>query len=75
MYVIDREEKAELRAIRASMWRGKEWLIEDGLQPGERVVVEGFYRILPGIQVNAIPYQREKVPIAHPEEQTMRDAP
>ncbi len=76
VYVIDKEEKAELRSIRASMWRGKEWLIEEGLRSGERVVVEGFYRILPGIQVNAIPYQRERAPsVPHPEEQTRRDAP
>jgi membrane fusion protein (multidrug efflux system) len=40
------------------MWRGDEWLIESGLRPGERVVAEGFHRIQPGIQVNAIQYQR-----------------
>lgn len=76
VYVIDKEEKAELRAIRASMWRGKEWLIEDGLQSGERVVVEGFYRIQPGVQVNAIPYQKEKtssLPLA--EESILQNAP
>ncbi|WP_297324005.1 efflux RND transporter periplasmic adaptor subunit [Nitrosomonas sp.] len=69
VYVIDKQEKAELRAIRASMWRGKEWLIEDGLHPGERVVVEGFYRILPGVQVNAIPYQKEKNSLMPPAEE------
>ncbi|SEP31668.1 efflux RND transporter periplasmic adaptor subunit [Nitrosovibrio sp. Nv6] len=57
VYVIDKEDKAELRPIRASTWHEKEWLIEDGLRPGERVVVEGFHRIQPGVQVNAIPYQ------------------
>ncbi|MDN5836843.1 MAG: efflux RND transporter periplasmic adaptor subunit, partial [Nitrosospira sp.] len=57
VYVIDKEDKAELRPIQASTWHEKEWLIEDGLHPGERVVVEGFHRIQPGIQVNAIPYR------------------
>lgn len=60
VFVIGQDNKAELRAIRASMWRGKEWLIEEGLQAGERVVVEGFFRILPGVQVTAIPAQAEK---------------
>ena len=60
VYVIDKDQKAELRPIQASMWHGKEWLIEKGLQPGERVVVEGFFRILPGSLVNAIPYQKER---------------
>lgn len=59
VYVIDKEDKAELRLIRASTWHEKEWLIEDGLHPGERVVVEGFHRIQPGVQVNAVPYQNE----------------
>ncbi|MGV8712430.1 MAG: efflux RND transporter periplasmic adaptor subunit [Nitrosomonas sp.] len=54
VYVINQEEKAELRPIRASAWRGKNWLIEEGLRPGERVVVEGFFRILPGAEVHAI---------------------
>ncbi|MDN5752691.1 MAG: efflux RND transporter periplasmic adaptor subunit [Nitrosospira sp.] len=57
VYVIDKEDKAELRPIQASTWHEKEWLIEDGLHPGERVVVEGFHRIQPGIQVNAVPYR------------------
>ena len=68
VYVIDKEEKAQLRPIRATMWRGKEWLIEEGLHPGERVVVEGFFRIQPGVQVQAIPFQRESAP-SQPSEQ------
>lgn len=77
VYVIDKEEKAELRSIQASTWHGKEWLIESGLHSGERVVVEGFYRILPGIQVNAIPYQqKEKTSsMSHSEEPMMQNAP
>lgn len=60
VYVIDEQNKAQLRAIRVSTWHGKEWLVEEGLQAGDRVVVEGFLRILPGAEVNAIPYQQEK---------------
>ncbi|SFD94004.1 efflux RND transporter periplasmic adaptor subunit [Nitrosomonas sp. Nm166] len=76
VYVIDKEQRAESRPIRASVWRGKEWLIEEGLHPGERVVVEGFYRILPGVQVNAISHQQEKNPSAsHVEESTMQNVP
>lgn len=51
VYVIDEEGKAEFRSVKASTWYGNEWLIESGLHPGERVVVEGFHRIQPGIQV------------------------
>ncbi|KIO50206.1 efflux RND transporter periplasmic adaptor subunit [Nitrosospira sp. NpAV] len=57
VYVIDAEDKAELRPIQASTWHGNEWLIEKGLHPGERVVVEGFHRVRPGVQVSVIPYR------------------
>ena len=60
VYVIDEKDKAELRPIHASTWRGNEWLIEDGLHSGERVVVDGFHRIQPGVQVNPIQHQNEK---------------
>ncbi|MBX3615536.1 efflux RND transporter periplasmic adaptor subunit [Nitrosomonas sp.] len=61
VYVVDKEDKVELRAIRASMWRGKEWLIEEGLRPGERVVVEGFFRILPGAKVDPVAHQKKTI--------------
>lgn len=57
VYVIDSDNKAELRPILAGPWRGDEWLIEDGLHSGERVVVGGFHRIRPGVQVKAVPYK------------------
>ena len=51
VYVVDEEDKVEFRSVKASTWYGNEWLIESGLHPGERVVVEGFHRIQPGTQV------------------------
>lgn len=59
VYVIDKEDKAEFRSVKASTWYGKEWLIDSGLHPGERVVVEGFHRIQPGIQVSVITAKNE----------------
>ena len=68
VYVIDAEETAQLRPVQASAWRGKDWLIESGLQPGERVVVEGFFRILPGVKVHAVeqPQQLQESIAAQP---------
>jgi len=60
VYVVNNERKVELRPIQASTWRGKEWLIEDGLHAGEDVIVEGFHRVLPGAQVEPVPYQGEE---------------
>ncbi|WP_300085659.1 efflux RND transporter periplasmic adaptor subunit [uncultured Nitrosomonas sp.] len=60
VYIVNNERKVELRPIQASAWRGKEWLIEDGLHAGEDIIVEGFHRVLPGAQVEPVPYQGEE---------------
>jgi membrane fusion protein (multidrug efflux system) len=31
---------------------GSEWIVEDGLKPGERVVADGLFKIAPGAPVN-----------------------
>lgn len=55
VFVVGDGEKIEIRAIQAAEWRGSQWLIEKGLQGGERVVVEGFTHIAPGAPVKAVP--------------------
>ena len=55
--VIGPEDKVEVREVHATSWRGGDWLIEEGLQPGERLVVEGFHRIQPGVTVHPIPFK------------------
>jgi membrane fusion protein (multidrug efflux system) len=55
VFVVGDGEKIEIRDIQAAEWRGSQWLIEKGLQGGERVVVEGFTRIAPGAPVKAVP--------------------
>lgn len=76
VFVIDAANQAQLRPVLASSWRGKEWLIENGLQPGERIVVEGFYRILPGSKVDAIPHNPETTAtMHHPEQPAQQAAP
>jgi membrane fusion protein (multidrug efflux system) len=59
VYVIDKGDKAELRPVQAGGWHGDEWLIEEGLHPGERIAVDGFHRIRPGGQVKTIPFKGE----------------
>ena len=58
--VVSPANKIEVREVQATSWQGSDWLIEEGLQAGERVVVEGFHRIQPGAQVNPVPFQNGK---------------
>jgi membrane fusion protein (multidrug efflux system) len=44
---------AELRRIRVSQTVGDQWLVEGGLAPGDKVIVEGLQKIRPGLPVQA----------------------
>jgi membrane fusion protein, multidrug efflux system len=56
VYVVGPNDKVEVRDVQATSWQGNQWLIEQGLRAGERVVVDGLQRIGPGIQVNPAPF-------------------
>jgi len=49
--VIGAGDKAEIRAVKAGARVGTMWVIDEGLRPGERVVVEGFSRVKNGAVV------------------------
>jgi membrane fusion protein, multidrug efflux system len=54
LYVIGEGSKVELRNVKATVWRGNDWLIEDGLRAGERIMVDGFQRVIPGAEVKPV---------------------
>ncbi|HBO22529.1 efflux RND transporter periplasmic adaptor subunit [Providencia sp.] len=49
--VVGAENKIEVRNVKAAQAIGNKWLVTDGLQAGERVVVIGLQKIKPGIVV------------------------
>ena len=53
--VVASDGKVEVRPVRPGEWVGELWVIEEGLRPGERVIVEGFARVRPGMLVQATP--------------------
>jgi len=50
--VVGSDNKAEIRTVQTGERVGNRWVIESGLHPGERVVVEGFTRVKSGAVVN-----------------------
>jgi membrane fusion protein (multidrug efflux system) len=54
VYVVGAGEIAEARTVNAGAWQGGEWLIEDGLKAGDRVVVDGLQQVRPGQPVTAV---------------------
>lgn len=51
--VVGKENKVEVRPVKVSRALGDKWLVEDGLQPGDKVIVEGLQKIQPGMPVQA----------------------
>ncbi len=55
VYVVGPDETIEIRSVVASDWKGDQWLIDSGLKPRDRVVVNGLMKIGPGAPVKAVP--------------------
>ncbi|MGI9247208.1 MAG: efflux RND transporter periplasmic adaptor subunit [Steroidobacteraceae bacterium] len=51
--MVVQEGKAEVRPIRVSQAIGDQWLVEEGLAAGDRVIVEGLQKVQPGAPVQA----------------------
>jgi membrane fusion protein (multidrug efflux system) len=72
LYVVGPEDKIEVREVQATSWQGNQWLIEEGLRAGERVVVAGIHKAMPGAVVKPVPVDEPvSVPASHtPESKT-----
>jgi membrane fusion protein (multidrug efflux system) len=51
VYVVNAESKVELRPVEVGAWAAEGWVINDGIKPGERVIVDGVLKIGPGAPV------------------------
>jgi membrane fusion protein (multidrug efflux system) len=57
VYVVNAESKAESRPVQVGEWAGEGWIIESGLKPGERVILDGVMKIGPGAPVQVVDAQ------------------
>jgi membrane fusion protein, multidrug efflux system len=53
--VVGADNKVSIRALKVGDRVGRLWVIEEGLQPGERVVAEGVQKVRPDAVVNPKP--------------------
>lgn len=49
--VADADNKVAPRPIKTAEWRGKDWVVTGGLQPGDRVIVDNLMKLRPGAVV------------------------
>ena len=54
--VVDANNKVEIRTVKIGERVGSEWVIEEGLKPGERVVAEGLQKLKAGMTVSPKPF-------------------
>lgn len=60
VYVLVDSNKASARTVIATAWQGTQWIIEDGLRPGDKVIVDGIQKIAPGRPVRPVAYHPER---------------
>jgi membrane fusion protein (multidrug efflux system) len=55
--IVDESGKVQQRTIMVDRAIGDRWLVASGLEPGERVIVEGAQKVRPGTTVKVVPFQ------------------
>jgi membrane fusion protein (multidrug efflux system) len=51
---LDAENKVAPRPVQVGEWSGSDWIIQSGLKPGDRVVVDNLMKLQPGVTVSPI---------------------
>ena len=55
VWVVDDANKVSQRGVTVGQRFGSDWVIEEGLKPGERIVVEGLQKVREGAPVQPLP--------------------
>ncbi len=68
VYVLDKDNKAEVRPVKLGSWSGTDWIVLDGLAAGDRVVVDGVMKVVPGapVKTTELPPTTRPAPVTKP---------
>ena len=55
-YIVDSNNKLQRRPLETDRAMGDQWLIQDGIGPGDTLVVDGQQSAAPGVKVNVKPW-------------------
>jgi membrane fusion protein (multidrug efflux system) len=56
VFTVNASNIVELRAITTAERVGEDWIVQQGLKPGDRVIVEGQLKVRPGMRVTPTPW-------------------
>ncbi len=60
IFIANQKGQAELRPVTVGDWVGQDWIINQGLKAGERVIVDGFMKLAPGMPVKLVSPDQQK---------------
>jgi membrane fusion protein (multidrug efflux system) len=60
VYVVTDDGRAIVQPVRTGRVVDNHWLIQEGLKPGDRVVVDGFQKFVPGSRVNPVQWRPDR---------------
>ncbi len=66
VYTVGPDNKVLVRAVQTGGRTGELWVVEQGLKPGDRIIVEGLMRVRPGARVQPLPYRAGETQPATP---------
>ncbi len=64
VYVVGAGDTAVARDVHPGPWSGGLWIIDRGLRPGDRVIVDGTQKVMPGRPVRPVPLADSSVAAA-----------
>ncbi|WP_341772066.1 HlyD family secretion protein, partial [Burkholderia gladioli] len=65
--VVGQDNKIAPRVLQTSGTYGQDWIVEGGLQSGDRVIVQGVGKVQPGMTVKPVAAQLPPDPNAAPD--------
>jgi len=55
VYLVGPDSKAQERVVRTGEWSGEDWIILEGLEAGDQVIVDGLTKVRAGTEVSTGP--------------------
>jgi membrane fusion protein (multidrug efflux system) len=60
VWILNKESKAEVRAIETGSWHGNDWFIVSGLAAGDQVVIDNLLKMSQGVSVKNTPQEDQQ---------------
>ena len=55
VFVVNEKSQATPRPVVTGQWKGRDWVILNGLQAGDKVIIDNLIKVRPGMPVTNMP--------------------